>query len=320
VPPDKAAGGITMHYALVFTTSKVKTVNKTATQWLEGLAKYFAFLNPQNKATWLAPNMAAEVTCLVADDLLSRNILSNRAFLELRQHADNAGIDVNLVSTENRRKSILVADMDSTIITTESLDELAMLAGVGQQVKAITRLSMAGVLDFETALDQRVAMLAGRSKGLIDQIIATSKLTDGASILVKTMRANGAFCYLVSGGFEFLAGPVAAECGFHGHHANHLDHNGNSISGTVRKPILDRQAKVTYLKYYSQLHDVELSATASVGDGANDLGMLDQADFGVAFHGKPIIRQKVALQLNHTNLTGLLYLQGYKLEEFVFGD
>ena len=309
-----------MHYALVFSTSKVKATNQTASQWLEGFSDSFAFLNPQNDALWLAPNMAAEISCLAADDLFSGNILQNQAFRKLRQSADSAGIDVNLVPAKNRRKSILIADMDSTIITTESLDELAMLAGVGQQVKAITRLSMAGVLDFETALDQRVAMLAGRSKGLIDQIIATSKLTDGASILVKTMRANGAFCYLVSGGFEFLTGPVASECGFHGHHANYLDHDEKSISGTVRKPILDRQAKVTYLKYYCQLHDVELGTTASIGDGANDLGMLGHAGFGVAFHSRPILRRKVALQLNHTNLTGLLYLQGYKQEEFAFSD
>ena len=309
-----------MHYALVFSTSKVKAVNQAASQWLKGLVESFAFLNPQNNAVWLAPNMAAEVICLASDDLLSGNILKNRAFLALRRQADRAGIDVNLVPSKNRRKSILIADMDSTIITTESLDELAMLAGVGEQVKAITRHSMAGALDFETALEQRVAMLADKPKGLIDQIIANRKLTDGAITLVQTMRAKGAFCYLVSGGFEFLTGPVAIECGFHGHHANYLDHDEKSIIGTVRKPILDRQAKVTYLKYYCQLHDAELGATASIGDGANDLGMLRQAGFGVAFHGRPILRRKVALQLNHTDLTGLLYLQGYKQEEFVFSD
>ena len=143
-----------MHYALVFSTSKVKAVNQTAAQWLKRLAGSYAFLNPQNNATWLAPNIAAEVTCIATDDLLSRSILKNRAFLALRESADSAGIDVNLVPAKNRRKSILIADMDSTIITTESLDELAMLAGIGEQVKAITQRSMAGVLDFETALDE----------------------------------------------------------------------------------------------------------------------------------------------------------------------
>ncbi|MGA1021983.1 MAG: phosphoserine phosphatase SerB [Candidatus Puniceispirillaceae bacterium] len=309
-----------MHYALVFSTSKVKAANQSASQWLDEFAESFAFLNPQNDPAWLAPNIAAEITCLAGDDVLSRDILQNRAFLNLRQHADAGGIDVNLVPSDNRRKAILIADMDSTIITSESLDELAILAGIGEQVTDITRRSMAGELDFETALDERVAMLAGKPKGLIDQIIADSKLTDGARILVQTMRAHGAFCYLVSGGFDVLTGPIAAECGFHGHHANHLDHDGTSITGSVRKPVLDRQAKVTYLKHYCQLHNVDLAATASIGDGANDLGMLEQAGFGVAFHGKPILRETVALQLNHTNLTGLLYLQGYKLDEFVCGD
>ena len=315
-----AAGDATMHYALVFSTSKVKATNQTASQWLEGFSDSFAFLNPQNDALWLAPNMAAEISCLAADDLFSGNILQNQAFRELRQSADSAGIDVNLVPADNRRKAILIADMDSTIITSESLDELAILAGIGEQVTAITDRSMAGELDFETALDERVAMLAGKPKELIDQIIANSKLTDGARILVQTMRAHGAFCYLVSGGFDFLTGPIAAECGFHGHHANHLDHDETSITGTVRKPVLDRQAKVTYLTNYCKLHNVDLAATASIGDGANDLGMLEHAGFGVAFHGKPILRKTVALQLNHTDLTGLLYLQGYTQDEFVCSD
>ena len=309
-----------MHYSLVFSTSKVKATDQSASQWLAEFAESFAFLNPQNHAAWLAPNMAAELNCLVPDDHLSRDILQNRAFLDLRQHANSAGIDVNLVPADNRRKGILIADMDSTIITSESLDELAMLAGIGEQVAAITDRSMAGELDFETALDERVAMLAGKPKGLIDQIIADSKLTDGARILVQTMRAHGAFCYLVSGGFDVLTDSIADKCGFHGHHANHLDHDEIRITGTVRKPVLDRQAKVTYLKHYCKLHNVDLAATASIGDGANDLGMLKQAGFGVAFQGKAILREKVALQLNHTNLTGLLYLQGFKLDEFVFGD
>ena len=309
-----------MHYALVFSTSKVKATDQSASQWLDGFTKSFAFLNPQNHAEWLAPNMAAEITCLACDHLLSAEILQNQAFLDLRQHADRAGIDVNLVPADNRRKAILIADMDSTIIASESLDELAILAGVGEKVADITRRSMAGELDFETALDERVAMLAGKPKELIDQIIANSKLTDGARILVHTMRAHGAFCYLVSGGFDVLTGPISSVCGFHGHHANQLNHDDTIITGTVRKPVLDRQGKVTYLRHYCQLHNVDLAATVSVGDGANDLGMLEQAGFGVAFNGKPILRESVALQLNHTNLTGLLYLQGYKLDEFVCGD
>ena len=309
-----------MYYALVFSTSKVKAADRSALRWPYEFAEYFSFLNPQNNATWLAPKMALEITCVIDDDDVYADILHNHAFMALRQHADRAGVDVNLVPADNRRKAILIADMDSTIITTESLDELAVWAGIGKQVAAITRRSMAGELDFETALDERVAMLAGKPKELIKQIIDSSKIAEGARILVQTMRANGAFCYLVSGGFDFLTGPIASECGFHGHHANHLDHDKTTITGTVRKPVLDRQAKVNYLKYYCQLHNVDLIDTASIGDGANDLGMLEQAGFGVAFHGKPILRERVALQLNHTNLTGLLYLQGYAMSEFAVSE
>ena len=134
------------------------------------------------------------------------------------------------------------------------------------------------------------------------------------------MRAHGAFCYLVSGGFDILTGPIAAKCGFHDHHANHLNIGATSFVGTVQKPVLDRAAKVTYLKHYCQHHNVDMTATASIGDGANDLGMLEQAGFGVAFNGKPILREKVGLQLNHTDLTGLLYLQGYRQDKFAGGD
>ena len=169
-----------MHYALVFSTSKVKAESQSASQWLERLAKSFAFLNPQNHAAWLAPNLAAEIICFACDNLFSTDILQNQAFLDLRQHADLVGIDVNLVPADNRRKAILIADMDSTIITSESLDELAILAGIGEQVADITRRSMAGELDFETALDERVAMMAGKPKALLDRIIANSQLTEGA--------------------------------------------------------------------------------------------------------------------------------------------
>ena len=251
-----------------------------------------------------------------SDDLFCGNILQNQAFRELRQSAD-IGIDVNLVPADNRR--YLIADMDSTIITTESLDELATLAGIGEQVPP--SLDVLWLANWILKPHLTRGWLCWRaSQKVIDQIIADSKLRDGARILVQTMRANGAFCYLVSGGFDVLTGPIAAECGFHDHHANHLDHDETTISGTVRKPVLDRQAKVAYLRHYCQIHNVDLAATARIGDGANDLGMLERAGFGVAFYGNPILREKVALQLNHTNLTGLLYLQGYKLDEFVCGD
>jgi phosphoserine phosphatase len=306
-----------MHYALVFSTSKAKTSDQTASAWLKDFTTSFTFLNPENNASWLTPGMAAEIICAPTDTQNYPDMMHSPAFQSLRHQADDADIDVNLVPVENRRKTILIADMDSTIITSESLDELAIAAGVGEQIIGITRRAMAGEIDFEVALDERVAMLAGKPKSLIDKMVADSRLTAGARKLVQTMRAHGAFCYLVSGGFDALTGPIAATCGFHNHHANHLEHDDKTITGTVQKPVLDSHAKVTYLQHYCAVHGVDMAATACIGDGANDLGMLRNAGFGVAFAGKPILREMVALQLNHTDLTGLLFLQGYRQDQFV---
>jgi phosphoserine phosphatase len=305
-----------MHYALVFTTSKAKTSDQTASAWLKDFTTSFAFLNPENKASWLSPAVAAEIICAPTDTQNYPDMMHSPAFQSLRHQADDADIDVNLVPVENRRKTILMADMDSTIITSESLDELAIAAGIGEQIIDITRRAMTGEIDFEAALDERVAMLAGKPKSLIDKIVADTRLTAGARTLVQTMRAHGAFCYLISGGFDALTGLIAATCGFHNHHANHLEHDNKTITGTVQKPVLDRHAKVTYLQHYCAVHDVDMAATACIGDGANDLDMLGNAGFGVAFAGKPILREKVALQLNHTDLTGLLFLQGYRQDQF----
>lgn len=306
-----------MHYALVFSTSKAKTSDQTASAWLTDFTAACAFLNPESDASWLAPGAAAEIICAPTNPQNYPDMMHSPAFQALRNLADEAAIDVNLVPVENRQKTILMADMDSTIITSESLDELAIAAGIGEQVVGITRRAMAGEIDFEAALDERVAMLAGKPKSLIDKMVADSRLTAGARTLVQTMRAHGALCYLVSGGFDALTEPIAATCGFHNHHANHLEHDDKTITGTVQKPVLDRHAKVTYLQHYCAVHDVDRAATACIGDGANDLDMLENAGFGVAFAGKPILREKVALQLNHTDLTGLLFLQGYRQDQFV---
>ena len=306
-----------MHYALVFSTSKVKTKSRTASAWLKSFHNSLTFLQPQTNGMWLAPGTAAEIHCKLTNKQKYPDIVHSQAFTALRLQASHARIDVNLIPRKNRRKAILIADMDKTVITSESINELAKAAGLDKQIFQITRRAMTGKIDFEAALIERAAILAGKPKSLIDKIAADSCLTSGACTLVQTMRANGAFCYLISGGFDAVAKRVAAKCGFHGHHANHLNHNGKIITGTVKKPILDSYAKVRYLFHYCALHKVNLCATASIGDGANDLGMLDKANFGVAFNGKPILRKKVALQINHTDLTGLLFLQGYTFDQFV---
>lgn len=297
-----------MNNALIFSTSKAATTPARAADWIAPLLTTEPDINIASAASWLAKGFAAEI--IVANDKVFD-------ISKLRAVADDLSIDVNIVPAENRRKGLLIADMDSTIINSESLDDLARLAGLGDDIAHITAQSMAGKIDFEDAIDARVAMLAGKPASLFEQLLDEMTLTAGAIALVKTMRANGAFCYLISGGFDFATSYIADMCGFHDNHANHMNISSGLIEGTVRKPILDRDAKASYLAQYCATHDLTMADAATIGDGANDLAMLKAADFGVAFHGKPLLRKQIDLQLNHTDLTGLLYLQGYRDSEFV---
>ena len=237
----------------------------------------------------------------------------------LRARGDLQGIDVNIVPSEGRRKQLLIADMDSTVITSESLDDMARLAGIADDILPITTRAMRGELDFEQALDARLALFAGKPASLVDEALAEVEFSGGATTLVRTMRAAGASCYLISGGFTVITGPVAERCGFTGTHANHLEIEGGKLLGKVRKPVLDSGAKARYLARYCAELGIAPAEAACIGDGANDLDMLEAAGFGVAFHGKPLLREKIPLQLNHTDLTGLLYLQGYTADAFISG-
>jgi len=239
--------------------------------------------------------------------------LSPETLSDLRE---SGSFDVNCLNADTRRKALLIADMDSTVIRQESLDHLALIAGKGEEITGITARAMAGELDFEAALDERLAMLAGEPAHLLDQVIAETTITAGAAELVGTMRAHGAYCYLVSGGFTFLTKPVAVQLGFHDHFANEMVLDGDKLAGAAGKPILDRDAKVSKLHSLIAGHGLTIEQAATIGDGANDLGMLQAAGLGVAFEGKPLLRAHIPVQLNHTDLTGLLFLQGYHAHEF----
>ena len=308
-----------MHHALVFSTSKHPFGNDDAAAWLADLADDFAFLSPLDAPSWLHQGYAAELLCQPKGNFRAEHLQHNDAFQTLRRRAANIQLDVNIIPTKRRRKQILIADMDSTIITSESLDDLAALAGLGDAVSAITNRAMAGEIDFEGALFERVSMLAGKSSRLIDQLIAAATPTSGAIELVHSMRANGAKCYLVSGGFDVITGPVAALCGFHDHHANHMHVSDDKILGTVQTPVLDRNAKAAYLAHYCKQNGIDPIDAATIGDGANDLAMLQAAGMGVAFEGKPVLLAEVTIQLNHTDLRGLLYLQGYEQRDIITG-
>ena len=238
------------------------------------------------------------------------------ALTRLRNHVGESGTDINILPATGRRKRLLLADMDSTIITSESLDDMARIAGLAEAIIPITERAMRGELNFEAALDERVALLRGQPESLIDRALAEAELTGGAELVVRTMRAHGASCYLVSGGFTAITGPVAAICGFHDHHANVLEADVGHLTGTVAKPVLDRESKLAFLDRYCAEHGITRDEAACIGDGANDLAMLQAAGLGVALKGKPVLREAVVVQLNHTDLTGLLYLQGYGEAEF----
>ena len=306
-----------MHHALVFSTSKHPSGNDDAAAWLGDLADDFAFLRPLDAPYWLHQGYAAELLCQPKGNFKAEGLQHNDAFQILRRSAADRQLDVNIVPANRRRKQILISDMDSTIITSESLDDLAALAGLGDAVTAITKRAMAGEIDFEGALFERVSMLAGKSSRLFDQLIATAKPTSGAIELVHTMRANGAKCYLVSGGFDVITGPVAALCGFHDHYANHMHVRDGKIQSTVQTPVLDRNVKDTYLVHYCKQNGIGPIDAATIGDGANDLAMLQAAGMGLVFEGEPLLLAEVAIQLNHTDFRGLLYLQGYKPRDFV---
>jgi phosphoserine phosphatase len=226
-------------------------------------------------------------------------------------------VDAIVSEAATRRKSLLIADMDSTMITGETLDELADFAGLKDKIAAITARAMNGELDFKSALRERVLMLKGLPVSTLDQTWERVRLTDGARELVATMRANGAYTALVSGGFTFFTARVAALLGFHMHKSNLLLDDGATLTGFVAEPILDRETKLETLRALAQERTLPLSATVAVGDGANDLDMLGAAGLGVAFHAKPIVAAAARARVDHANLRALLFAQGYRAADFV---
>ena len=229
---------------------------------------------------------------------------------------DAAPVDAVVTPAANRRKRLLIADMDSTIVTTETLDELAAHAGLHDRVAAITRRSMNGEIDFAAALRERVGLLRGLKLDALEQTWAATSLMHGAAELVATMRAHGATTALVSGGFTDFTSRVAAQLGFDAHRANTLLDDGHALTGQVGEPILDQTAKLAALRELAGAHGLDLTDCLAVGDGANDLAMIRAAGLGVAFHAKPIVAKEAAVRIEHTGLRALLFMQGYPASSF----
>lgn len=259
-------------------------------------------------ALWLNPGVAAEFAV--------GTVPANR--WEIWEGLQRIGIDLVVQKAEGRRKAMLLADMDSTMIGQECIDELADMAGVGARVAEITRRTMNGELDFEAALLERVGLLKGLPEAVIGQVLAERiTYTQGGRELIATMKANGGYAALVSGGFTAFSKAVAAHLGFDEHRANTLLAEGGRLTGDVARPILGREAKMTALREISDRLGIPHDAVMAVGDGANDLGMLGLAGAGVALHAKPSVAARCDIRINHGDLTALLYIQGYAADDFV---
>ncbi|MBW6505898.1 MAG: phosphoserine phosphatase SerB [Rhodobacteraceae bacterium] len=259
------------------------------------------------EAVWLNPGIAAEF------DL--PQVPGNR--WEVWQGLQELGLDLCIQPAEGRQKRMLLADMDSTMIGQECIDELADMAGVGAHVKDITARAMNGELDFEGALTERVGLLKGLPEAVIAQVLAERiTYTPGGRTLIATMHAFGAHAVLVSGGFTAFTTAVAAHLGFDEHRANTLLVNNGHLTGEVARPILGRAAKVAALTEVTARLGLTPAEVLAVGDGANDLGMLHAAGAGVALHAKPAVAAECDLRINHGDLTALLYLQGYAATDF----
>ena len=226
-------------------------------------------------------------------------------------------VDANCVPAEGRRKRLLIADMDSTMIPVECIDEVADFAGVREQVVAITEPAMRGEISFTEALHARVALLEGLEVAKLQQVYDERvALNPGARTLVQTMAAHGAYCALVSGGFTFFTERVAAAAGFHHNRANTLLHEGGALTGKVAEPVLGREAKAQALEELTAAQGITPADALAVGDGANDLGMIGAAGLGVAFRAKPVVAAAADCAINHGDLTALLYLQGFSEADF----
>jgi phosphoserine phosphatase len=272
-----------------------------------------AVLPSPGPAQWLFDEVAVDIPFTGSEDIPA---ILNR----LRAARGDFPIDIVVQPQALRRKKLFLADMDSTMIGQECIDELADFAGLKAHVAAITERAMRGEIEFEPALRERVALLKGLPVSVVDEVLAKRiTATPGGRELVATMRAHGAWTCLISGGFTLFTSAVAAMIGFQENRANELKVQDNKLTGEVTEPILGRAAKLATLLELRESFDLDNIDTLVVGDGANDLGMIEQAGLGVAYRAKPAVAAAAAARIDFGDLTALLYAQGYRRDEFVGG-
>jgi phosphoserine phosphatase len=272
-----------------------------------------AILPSAGAAQWLFDEVAVDIPFEGQIPLGGLHAIESR----LREARGDLPIDIVVQPRAFRRKKLFLADMDSTMIGQECIDELADFAGLKAHVAAITERAMRGEIEFEPALRERVALLKSLPVGVVDEVLATRiTLTPGGRELVATMRAHGAYTCLISGGFTLFTNAVAAKIGFQENRANQLTVADGKLTGEVAEPILGRAAKLATLIELRESFDLDEIDTLVVGDGANDLHMIQQAGLGVAYHAKPAVAAAAAARIDHGDLTALLYAQGYRRDEF----
>lgn len=285
--------------------------NKDAAEAAAAIRAAVAETGTAGEIAWLAPFHAFDIPFLDKPGAVRDTA---------RKIASGLPLDINVVAAQGRRKNLLIADMDSTIIGCECLDELADMAGLKPRISAITERAMRGELEFATALRERVGLLEGLELGALQQVFDERvRLNPGAKELVATMRARGALTILVSGGFTFFTTRVAAAAGFEEAYANVLLDDGLALTGRVKEPILGREAKLRTLENAILARQISPGDALAVGDGANDLDMIRRAGLGVAYRAKPVVAEAAGARIDHADLTALLYLQGYHEHEILPG-